>query len=86
MTTQQLINGIKDIERERIPVECIIDMAPEIVRCLGILSRLEAILHDKQDRNEYTIMRAILTELRRHELTPVIELNIQCKQRDLTDI
>lgn len=80
MTTQQLINGLRDLEQRNIPTDCILDMSPEIAAKLMKLQRLEEILHKKQGKQDYTIMRALLSELRAHDLTPLIELRIAVNQ------
>jgi len=41
MTAQQLINGLRDIEEGRIPVDCIIDMVPEIALKLEAITRYQ---------------------------------------------
>ena len=42
MNTEQLIEGLEDIANGVIPVECIIDMAPEIMIKLEEYKRIKA--------------------------------------------
>ena len=41
MTTQQLINGLIDLEQRNIPTDCILDMSPVIADKLRLLKRIE---------------------------------------------